>query len=546
MATSDTVDSGSQYILDALSAEGIETVFGVIGEGNAHLLDAMNDRDLQFSQARHEQAAVSMADGHARIEGRVSVCTLTHGPGLTNGATGIAAADRDNVPIVVLVGDTSIEGRETSLQYLDHQAFSEPISQYTTRIESPEVIPDVLARAFDRARTRSGPVVVEIPEDAQVGEPPEEPYRPVERPAQRPRPDTDLLAQAVERLENAEAPVLLAGGGARRAEAGEALEALAERIGAPIATTYFGRGVLPDSHPLVSGIGGTFMTPANDELLWDADVVVAVGARLSGKTTRYGELYAEADVIQIDIREESIATHQQPEIGIVADARAALEAITERIDVVPERTERVTDTIANAPTPWADGFEQRPDEIDPGDATLELDERTPDDVIVAVDSGNNTGFPAVFHEVESGGRMLVNGNFGTMGYALPAALGAKTADPDKTVVCYVGDGATMQVVQEIETGVRLGLPIVLVVLNDRSYGIIRHRQNLDYDREFDSTYDSPDFVSIAEGFGAEAAIIRSSDDFDVVEEYLASDPEVPLVLDVRTIPEVSRPGFPPY
>ena len=546
MATPDTVSSGSDYILDALLAEGIEQLFGVIGEGNAHLLDAVNDSKVTFLQARHEQAAVSMADGHARTETRVSACTLTHGPGLTNGATGLAAADRDNVPIVVLVGDTDVEGRRTSLQYLDHEAFADPISAYTTRIETPAVIPDVLSRAFDRARTRSGPVVVEVPGNVQEGAAPEEPYRPVERSAQRPRPDESVLADAATILQDADAPALLAGGGALRADAGDALETLAEHVGAPIATTYFGRGVLPDSHPMVSGIAGTFMTPANDELLWDADVVVAVGARLSGKSTRYGDLYADADVIQIDIRGESIATHQQPTVGMVADARAALEALSAHTTPTPDRAERVAAVIEHADPPWADGFEQRADEIDPREATLEIADRAPDDAIVAVDSGNNTGFPAVFHEVEAGGRMLVNGNFGTMGYAMPASLGAKAAAPDRTVVCYVGDGATMQVIQEIETGVRLGLPIVVAILNDSSYGIIRHRQNLEYDRETASSHDSPDFAAIAEGFGARAATVRSAEDLEALDEYLDSDPTVPLVLDIRTIPEVSRPGFPPY
>jgi acetolactate synthase-1/2/3 large subunit len=142
--------------------------------------------------------------------------------------------------------------------------------------------------------------------------------------------------------------------------------------------------------------------------------------------------------------------------------------------------------------------------------------------------------------------MYVNGNFGTMGYALPAALGAKAAAPDRTVVCYTGDGAFIQVIQEVETGVRLELPVVVAVLNDRSYGIIRHRQNLHYGRETGVSYDSPGFVDIAEGFGARAAVVREAADLDVVDDYLASDPSVPLVLDVRTIPEVSRPGFPPY
>ncbi len=167
-------------------------------------------------------------------------------------------------------------------------------------------------------------------------------------------------------------------------------------------------------------------------------------------------------------------------------------------------------------------------------------------MLVAVDSGNNTGFPALFHELGEGGQMLVNGNFGTMGYALPAALGAKVAAPDRTVVCYTGDGAAMQVVQEIETGVRLGLPVVVAILNDRGYGIIRHRQNREYGRETASSYESPDFVRIAEGCGARGTVVRSPSDLAVVVDHLGSDADVPLVLDARTVPEVSRPGFPPY
>ena len=546
MGESDVEGTGSRYLLDALEDEGVDTMFGVIGEGNAHLVDRTNDAAVDFEQARHEMAAVSMADGYARTSHDVAVCTLTHGPGVTNGATGIAAADRDNVPIVVLVGDTDIEGRETSLQYLDHAAFTGPISAYQTRVETIDVLPDVLARAFDRARTESGPVIVEVPADVQEGVAPEREYNPTARPRQRVRPDVDRLEEAAALVDEATAPVVLAGGGAARSRAGDAIVEFAERVGAPIATTYFARGLLPDSHPLASGIAGTFMTPANDELLWDADVVVAVGARLSGKTTRYGDLYADADVVQIDIDEGAIGTYRDPAVGVVGDARATVEELTQRTTPHPDRMEQVTGAIADAPVPWADGFERRAHLIDPREFTVELSARVPDDAIVTVGSGNNTGFPAVFHEVGEGGAMYVNGNFGTMGYALPAALGANVAAPDRPVVCYTGDGALIQVIQEVETGVRLGLPIVIAVLNDSSYGIIRHRQNLEYDRETASSYDSPAFVDIAEGFGARAQVVRSPEDLDVVDEYYRSDPDVPLLLDARTIPEVSRPGFPPY
>ena len=173
--------TGSDYVLDALAAEGVDRLFGLIGEGNADLLDSTHEHDLPFHYARHEQAAVSMADGYARTTGTVGVCTLTHGPGLTNGATGIAIADRDDVPLVVLVGDTDSEGRETSLQYLEHLDFTEPISVAGMRAETPGRLPEILRRAFDTARTRSGPVVVELPGDVQSAAAPEDPYRPVER-----------------------------------------------------------------------------------------------------------------------------------------------------------------------------------------------------------------------------------------------------------------------------------------------------------------------------------------------------------------------------
>jgi acetolactate synthase-1/2/3 large subunit len=538
--------TGSDYILEALAAEGVTTLFGLIGEGNAHLLDRTADAALPFVQARHEQAAVTMADGYARTGRSVGVCTVTHGPGMTNAATGLACADRDGVPVVVLVGDTAIEGRETSLQYLDHRTFAGPVAGYTTRVESTGALPAVLARAFDRARTRSAPAVVEVPADVQEGPAPDDAYRPVDRPTQRIRPDPDRLAEAAGLLDGADRPVILAGGGAARSDAGDELAALAERLGAPVATTYFGKGVLPESHPFVSGIGGTFMSPANRDLLPAADVLLAVGAQLSGKTTRYGDLYADADVVQVDVDRAAIGTHQTPAVPLVGDARAVVDALADRVTPRPDRAESVAGAIRTAPVPWADGFASHPDLVDPRAFTLALSERLPDDALVTVDSGNNTGFPAVFHEVGGGGQMLVNGNFGSMGYALPAALGARVADGDRPVVCYTGDGAFLQVIQEVETGVRLGLPVVVAVLNDSSYGIIRHRQHLEFDRETASSYDSPALADIARGFGARAKTVRSVDDLDVLDDYLAGEPDVPLVLDARTVPEVSRPGFPPY
>jgi acetolactate synthase-1/2/3 large subunit len=537
--------TGSDYVLDALAAEGIDRLFGLIGEGNADLLDSTHEHDVPFHYARHEQAAVSMADGYARTTGSVGVCTLTHGPGLTNGATGIAIADRDDVPLVVLVGDTDSEGRETSLQYLEHLDFTEPISVAGMRAETVGRLPEILRRAFDTARTRSGPVVVELPGDVQSAAAPTEPYRPRERSTQRVGPDPDLLDEAVGVLQSADSPVVLAGGGAAASGAADAVEPLAERLGAPIVATFYAVGLFDADHPLYAGIGGTFMTPAAAEFLPDADAVVALGARLSGKTTRYGALYDDADVVQVDVREERLGTHRDPAVGIVGDARATAAALAERLPgASKDRVERVRDRIAAAGDPPL-GDDAAPGTVDPRNLTAAIADRLPGDEVVTVDSGNNTGFPPVYHPVDAGGRMLVNGNFGTMGYALPAALGASVADRERPVVCYIGDGAFMMMLQEVETAVRLELPILLVVYNDESYGIIRHRQGLKKGRTTAAEYDSPDFAAVARGLGADAVTVRSLADFEAVDADIAAL-DGPLVVDARTDPDVSRPGFPPY
>lgn len=538
--------TGSDYLLSALEAEGISTLFGLVGEGNSHLIDRTNDADVRHQYARHEQVAVMMTDGYARMTGDVGVCTLTHGPGLTNGVTGLAAADRDNVPLVLIVGSANQSGWETSLQYLDHLDVTDSITVYGTKATTPETLPEKIRRTFAMARQRSGPAVLEVPGDIQEAPAPDAAYEPRPQTPGRIYPDPKRVEVAVEALADSERPMILAGGGAAEARSGPALEALAEHFGAPIATTFYGRGVLPESHPLVTGIAGTFMPPATAKFAPDADAVLAVGAQLAGKTTRYGNLFDDASIVQIDIVREAIGRHLDVEVGIVGDATATVEALTEALPTVADRAADVRDCIEAVSLTSKVEFESTQELVDPRELTLAISELLPDNAIATVDSGNNTGFPAVFHRIEEGGRMLVNGNFGSMGYALPAALGAKVASPERPVVCYTGDGGFLQVVQDLETAVRYDLGIVFVVYNDASYGIIRHRQHLNFDRATASSYDSPDFATVARGLGAEAVTVRDLSDLEAVESHLAGNESTPLVVDARTNPEVSRPGFPPY
>ena len=540
-----TDPTGSDYLLSAIEFEGCSTLFGLVGEGNAHLVDRLNESGLDYRYARHEQVAVTMADGYARSTGEVGVCTLTHGPGLTNGVTGLASADRDGVPLVVVVGDTSIAGRETSLQYLDHLGMTEPVSVYGVRAETVGTLPETVRRAFAKARERSGPVVVEVPTEIQEGTAPDEAYEPKPHSTDRVLPDPRRIAEAAEVLDAAESPLILAGGGAAASGAGGAVATLAERLGAPVATTFYAKGLLQD-HPMCTGISGTFMTPASADLVPETDVLLAVGAQLSGKTTRYGDLYADASVVQVDVDREALGRHRAIDVGVLGDARETVAALAERVSADDARAGRVRQRIRRADDPADLDFETAPDTVDPRALTVAVSSFAPPETIVTVDSGNNTGFPAVFHEIGTAGRMLVNGNFGSMGYALPAALGAKVADPDRPVVCYAGDGSLMQVLGDLETAVRYDLGVVVVIYNDASYGIIRHRQHLEYGRETGASYESPDFAAVAEGLGARGVTVRSLDDLEPVERHLAEGSDTPLVVDARTIPEVARPGFPPY
>ena len=441
-------------------------------------------------------------------------------------------------------GDTARENRESALQYLNHRALADPINVYGTRVETTDDLPRAIRAAFDAARTRSGPVLVEVPGDIQRGPAPETTYRPKPHTTQRIRPDPDRLGEAVAVLDDADAPAILAGGGTARSDAADAVLALADRLGAPVFSTYSAKGLLGDAHPNPRWHLGPFMTPAADDLVWDGDVLLAVGARLSGKSTRYGDLFADADIVQLDIDRGALNSHRDATVALVGDARSTCKALADRVEADPERTERVLGAIQTADDPAAIPTETAPDRVDPRTVCLALAETFPDDATVTVDSGNNTGFPAVFHPLGRGGRMLVNGNFGTMGYALPAALGAAVAE-ERPVCCYTGDGAFLQVIQDVETAVRLSLPVCIAVLNDGSYGIIRHRQRTEYGRETTASYESPDLAATARGLGADAITVRSIEDLDPIEEFLR-EPGGPLVLDVRTIREVTRPGFPPY
>jgi acetolactate synthase-1/2/3 large subunit len=445
----------------------------------------------------------------------------------------------------VIVGDTSIAGRETSLQYLDHLGMTESVSVYGARAETTGTLPETTRRAFAKARERSGPVVLEIPADVQEGPTPDAPYEPKPQVNDRVRPALERVEAAAEILDDAEHLLILAGGGAAASGAGGAIAALAERIGAPVATTFYAKGLLPD-HPLCTGIAGTFMTPASAELVPEADALLAVGAQLSGKTTRYGALYADAAVVQVDVDREALGRHRDVDVGILGDARETVSALAERVSPDDGRAERVRERVRKADAPADLEFQTAPDAVDPRALTVAVSRVSPPETVVTVDSGNNTGFPAVFHESRPGGRMLVNGNFGAMGYSLPAALGAKAADPERPVVCYAGDGSLMQVLGDIETAVRYDLGVVVVIYNDASYGIIRHRQHLEYGRETGASYDSPDFAAIAEGLGARGITVTSLEDLEPVERHLAEGSNEPLVVDARTITEVARPGFPPY
>ncbi|MEX5293806.1 thiamine pyrophosphate-binding protein [Kocuria sp. CPCC 205268] len=535
-----------------LAELGVGHVFGVVGSGNFHLTNALIAAGVPYTAARHENGAATMADAWARTSGRVAVVTTHQGCGLTNAATGIGEAAKSRTPLIVLTADTPAAAVHSNFR-IDQDALARSVGAVAERVHSPASAAADVARTVRRARNDRRTVVLSVPLDVQAAPAPEGVVVPALPPAPRVRPEAAAAARLAEMLAAARRPVFVAGRGARGARAD--LVALAERSGALLATSAVATGLFAGEE-FDLGVSGGFSSPVTAELIGAADLVVGWGCALTGWTTRHGRLLdPAAAVVQVDLEESALGAHRPADrplaLGVVGDCALTARDVLAALEgggtgpgagaAAPSsswRTPGLAARIAREAR-WRDvPFEDlsTAERIDPRVLSRELDAMLPAERVVAVDSGNFMGYPSQYLSVPDERGFCFTQAFQSIGLGLATAIGAALAQPHRLPVLGTGDGGFLMGVAELETAVRLGLPLVCVVYDDAAYGAEVHhfagpgREDVPLGTV---VFPDVDIAAIGRGFGADGVVVRSVEDLAAVREHLAGPMDRPLVIDAK-------------
>ena len=515
--------TGARMVVEALLREGVECVYGIPGGSVIPLYDAFHDAPFTHVLMRHEQAAAHAADGYARASGKPGVCICTSGPGFTNILTGLATAFMDSVPLVAISGQvaTHLIGTD-AFQESDTFGSSLAAVKHSFLVRSLEELPEALKGAFEIAASgRPGPVLIDLPVDIQRAEGefnyPQHSVFGEERLTLR--ADLSRADEAADLLSKAERPVILAGGGVLASGASDLLLPFAEKRGIPVANTLMGKGAIPDDHPLSLGMAGMHGTPWANLALTEADVIFALGARFSDRTTGRLDSFAKgASLIHGDIDEAEIDKIVPSQVPLLGDAKAILQTLTEKAPPVSR------DSWASTIAGWRETYPL----TDPDDrafvpsAIMErVKAAAQEDWPAVADVGQNQMWTALFYRTNLPGAFLTSGGLGTMGYALPAAMGASLAKGKSPALCFAGDGGFLMNCQELETCARYDIPVKIFVLNNRALGMVRQWQELFWDERYSATTpQSPcRFDALAEALGVKG---YGCDALDELEEMLPS------------------------
>ncbi len=528
---------GTEALLTMLEERGVDTIFGYPGGSVLSIYNELLDSDIRHVLVRHEQCAAHMADGYARAKNVPGVCLATSGPGTTNLVTGIATAYADSVPLIALTGQVAAGSLgQGAFQEVDAYSLLMPITKHSYRVLDVNRLPHAISEAWDICQMgRKGPVHIDMPVDQMGKDLPEalihEPYgvKPLTE-------DLTGVHEAVQWIRECERPLILVGGGAM--DASEEVMELAKLTGAPVVNTLMGMGIVPSSYPMNMGPLGLHGRLAAIELSAESDLIISIGSRFSDRTYSPHDRMQSGRVIHIDIDPTEFGKHRHACVNLQADARKAIRALICALGSKPVRWESWED---HARKLKADSY-IAPDNgavpIKPQRVMQEINSLLDDDTIVATDVGQNQMWAMHYLGIEHPRQFITSGTFGTMGFGLPSAIGAKAACPDKKVMTVTGDGGLQMVIQELATSVAADLPVTVVLLNNGHLGMIRQMQKHYWGRRFmaEELCADPDFVTVAKGFHCNGIRVEKPDEIrDALRTALESD--VTTVVEIMVDPD---------
>lgn len=520
----------AELLIKCLENEGVEYIFGLPGEENLHLLEALKDSSIQFITTRHEQGAAFMADVYGRLTGKAGVCLSTLGPGATNLMTGVADANLDGAPLVAITGQVGTDRMHIeSHQYLDLVAMFAPVTKWNKQIVRPSITPEVVRKAFKVAeKEKPGAVHIDLPENIAAMPVEGKPLRIDNR--EKIYASYRSVNAASLAIAKAKDPLILTGNGAIRANASDALTEFATRLNIPVANTFMGKGAIPYIHPLSLWTVGLqqrdFITCAFEE----TDLIIAVGYDLIEYSPKRWNPNGTTPIIHIGADSAEIDSSYIPTVEVIGDIADSLDEILKRCD----RTGKPTPFAASLRNEIREDYEQYANDegfpVKPQKIVYDLRQVMDSEDIVICDVGAHKMWMARHYHCESPNTCIISNGFAAMGIAIPGAVAAKLVNPNKKVVAVTGDGGFMMNCQELETALRVKTPFVTLIFNDNAYGLIGWKQMNQFGSTSYVDFGNPDFVKFAESMGLKGYRVTSAEDLIPILK-IALEQDVPAVID---------------
>jgi acetolactate synthase I/II/III large subunit len=537
---------GAKALIASLEKEGVDIVFGLPGGANLPIYDELVDANFRHILVRHEQAAAHMADGYARIQRKAGVCIATSGPGATNLITGIATAHADSIPMVAITGQVPVAmiGKD-AFQETDIIGISNPCTKYAFQPRKAIEIPEVIKKAFYITESgRPGPVLVDIPKDVQQEKAEIEFPELIKVRGYKPAFDPDLsqIEKALNLIMKAEKPIIMAGGGVILSGAFHELQALAEILMCPVVTTFKGKGGFPENHPLAMGPIGMHGHAEANKIIIEADCIIAIGARFSDRSVgRFDEFGKGMSIIHLDVDPAEIGKNKSVDVAVVGDVKSSLRTLvkmltTKGIRKDPENSwlKRRKELIEY----YTSTIKDYSREITAKKTLKKLRELLPSEAIVTTEVGQCQMWASLHFDVITPGTFFSSTGLGTMGFGFPASIGAKAAKPGVPVIDIAGDGSFNMTENSLAVSVLEKLPVIVFLLNNYMLGMVAQWQRTFYNRRYSGVQQNrcPDYVKLAESYGAQGIRVQSMNELDkAIKAGISSD--VATVIDIPIDPE---------